>query len=428
MEHQRMAEKILNFFHELFFQNFFRKLLALFLAIVIWFLVDNTLTTTKTFHNIPIKIVNLPKGKTIEGIQENGIMSKRMSLILSGRRAFLERLTSSDFEVVIDAGNQPQDEWVITISKRNLVSFSTELNLQTEINKVSHKNFIVKLVKLSHEKIPIFITQPIGEAPKGYQYLDIWPYQLTLSVSGPESTISKLKARGVKLSFNLNDISKSELENLPSNHQLQSQDIVSFFVPKDWKQVLLPTLSDTPITIDDPDAKFLRIDFIRSELIPIGNAIPVGLFYPPRLLESPSLLNYKFAPSPLLMMKNHSPLLTFPLYAKGVSDLFVQIVKDNIEIVLTFPQKIDSKYLEWSVLFINPKMLEDHYVSLVMSDINDDETKELQPEIRQKYLRNRFRNYMNRFQLFYGNQKPLDLSIEIKNNQLHMQLKNEPTP
>jgi hypothetical protein len=73
-------------------------------------------------------------------------------------------------------------------------------------------------------------------------------------------------------------------------------------------------------------------------------------------------------------------------------------------------------------------MLEDHYVSLVMSDINDDETKELQPEIRQKYLRNRFRNYMNRFQLFYGNQKPLDLSIEIKNNQLHMQLKNEPTP
>jgi hypothetical protein len=423
-----MVEKILTFFHELFFRNVIRKLIALLLAIAIWYLVDSTLTTTKTFHNIPIKIVNLPEGKTVEGLQPNGILSKRVSLILSGRRSFLDRLTPSDFEVVIDAGNQSQDEWIATISKRNLVPFSQEFNLQSEISKVSHKNFIIKLVNLSHEKIPIFITQPIGEPPKGYEYLDVWPYQLTLSVSGPESTISKLKARGVKLTFNLNDISKSELENLPSNHQLQSQDVVSFFVPKDWKQILLPALSDTPITIDDPDAKFLRIDFIRSELIPIGNAIPVSIFYPSRLLESPSIINYRFNPSPILVIKNQVPLLNLPLYAKGVSDLFVQVVKDNMEIVLTFPQKLDSKFLDWSVLFINPKMLEDRYVSLLMSDISDEEIRELQPEIRQKYLRNRFRNYMNRFQLFYGNEKQLELSAELKNNQINLLLKNEPNP
>lgn len=422
-----MAEKILNFFHELFFRNIIRKLISLILAVIIWFLVDNTLTTTKTFHNIPIKIVNLPTGKTIEGLQPNDILSKRISLILSGRRSFLERLSPSDFEVLIDAGNQPQDEWVVSISKRNLVPFSPEMNLQAEISKVSHKNFIIKLVNLSHEKIPIYVTQPIGEPPKGYQYLDVWPYQLTLSVSGPESTVSKLKARGVKLTFNLNDITKTELENLPSNHQLQSQDVVSFFVPKDWKQISLPSLSDLPITIDDPDAKFLRIDFIRSELIPVANAIPLSIFYPTRLLESPSLLTYKFGPTPILITKNQAHLLNLPLYAKGVSELFVQVVKDNIEIILTPPQKIDSKFLDWSVLFINPKLLEDRYVSLLLSDITDEEMRELQPEIRQKYLRNRFRNYMNRFQLFYGNEKQLDLSCEVKNNQINLLLKNEPT-
>jgi hypothetical protein len=421
-----MAEKILNFLHQLFFRNFIRKLIALILAVVIWYLVDNTLTTTKTYHNIPVKIVNLPEGKTIEGLQENHVMNKKISLVLSGRRSFLERLSPADFEVIIDAGNQPQDEWIVTITKRNLVPLATDINLQAEISKVSHKDFIIKLVNLSKEKVPIFITQPIGEPPKGYQYLDIWPYQLSLTVSGPESTIAKLKARGVKLTFNLNEISKSELENLPSNHQLQSQDVVSFFVPNDWKQVILPTLSDLPITIDDPDAKFLRIDFIRSELIPIGNLIPISVFYPLRILDSNNFSNFKFSPSSIVTIKNQQPLLNLPLYAKGVSDLFVQVVKEHLWLVLTYPQKMDAKFLDWSVLFVNSKVLEDRYVSLLMSDISDEQIKELQPEIRQKYLRNRFRNYMNRFQLFYGNEKPLDLSCETKNNTLNIQLKNDP--
>jgi hypothetical protein len=124
-------------------------------------------------------------------------------------------------------------------------------------------------------------------------------------------------------------------------------------------------------------------------------------------------------------IRNQVPLLTMPLFAKGVSDLFVQVVKDMTEIVLTFSPKADSKGLDWSVQFVNPKLLEDRYVSLLMSDISDEEIRELQPEIRQKYLRNRFRNYMNRFQLFYGNDKPLDLQAELRNNQITIQLKHD---
>ncbi len=423
-----MVEKIKNFLREFFFRNALRKIISIILAIVIWFVVDNTLTSSKTLLNIPVKVVNLPEGKTVEGLQSNGIMSKRISLTIWGRRSFLEKVTPSDVEVMIDAGNQPQDEWVVTIAKRNLVALAPDLNLQSEVNKVAHKNFIIKLVNLSHEKIPVFVTQPIGEPPKGYQFLDVWPYQLNLTVSGPESVVSKLKARGVKLTFNLNDISKSELENLPSNHQLQSQDVVSFFVPNDWKQILLPGLSDTPLMIDDPDAKFLRIDFNRSELIPFGNAIPISLFLPPRFIELNNQQNIKYTPSPILTIRNQIPLLTMPLYAKGVSDLFVQVVKDMTEIVLTFSSKADSKHLDWSVQFINPKLLEDRYVSLLMSDISDEEIRELQPEIRQKYLRNRFRNYMNRFQLFYGNDRVLDFTAENRNNQITLQLKNDSAP
>lgn len=421
MEFKGMAEKILTYLHQMFIKNLLRKVLAFILAVVIWYLVDNTLTATKTYQNIAVRVINLPEGKTIDGLQDNQIMNKKIALSLSGRRAFLERLSSSDFEVVIDAGTQPQDEWIITIAKRNLVPLVPEMNLQAEISKVSHKDLMIQLVNLSKETIPIFITQPVGEPPKGYQYLDVWPYQLSLTVSGPETTVSKLKARGVKLTFNLNDITKSELENLPSNHQLQSQDVVSFFVPADWKKVVLPTLSDLPVTIDDPDSKFLRIDFIRSELISIGKSIPVTVFYPTRSIDTSGFTPFKFSPSPLLTLKQPYPLLSIPLYAKGVSELFVQVVKDHLSIVLAPPQKLESKFLDWSVCFVNPKLLEDRYVSLLLSDISDEQMKELQPEIRQKYLRNRFRNYMNRFQLFVSEDKPLEIVTEVKNNTLFIQ-------
>ncbi|MCI5052900.1 MAG: hypothetical protein MRY21_07195 [Simkaniaceae bacterium] len=410
--------------YNLMIQNWPRKCIAVILAVVIWLVVDQTLTTTKTVSNIPIRVVNIPDGKTIEGLQSNNFLNRKVTLTLTGKKTVLEELSSNDLEVIIDAQDRP-DEWVSTITKRNLSPLNPEINVSQDISKVSSKSFIIKLSKLTSEKIPVFISQPIGESPKGYHFLDVWPYRIYLTVSGPEEVVKKLKQKGLKLTFNLNDISKAELDNLQTNTTRMPSDVVSFFVPNQWKQVYLPSLSNAPVAIDDPDSKFLRIDFVRSELLPLGLELPVSYFLSPHHRSNLNPGQLKISTNQLVKTMNGLPTLSMQLYAKGVSELFIEIVKEMLEVVLLFPYKGDVSKMDWSVQFINPKVLEDRYVSTLMSDTSNQEFRYLQPSLRQEYLRNRFRNYMNRFQLFKADDKLLELQVQLKGNQIVV---SEPTP
>ena len=49
-----------------------------------------------------------------------------------------------------------------------------------------------------------------------------------------------------------------------------------------------------------------------------------------------------------------------------------------------------------------------------MSDVTDQEIRSFQPVLREEYLRNRFRNYMNRLQLFRSEKEKLNLCAELK--------------
>lgn len=404
-----------------FLQNWLRKVISILLAIIIWFMVDQSLTTTRSINNVPIRILNIPENKTIDGIQSNGFLTKRISLTITGKKTLLEDLSSNDIEVVIDAANKP-DEFISTITKKNISSNNPELNVAQDINKVTAKNFIIRLSNLTKDKIPIFITPPIGEPPKGYQFLDIWPYQIYLTVSGPEEIVKQLKARGLKLTFNLNDISKADLDKLQSHTTHLRNDVVSYFVPSQWKQIYLPTLSKNPVQIDDPDAKYLRIDFIRSELLPLNQNIPVSLFVPTMYRTVPGIEKLNFMKTDLISRQNGVFLLTEQLYAKGVTDLFIEVVKDMIQLVVIYDPDA-KKSLSSSIQFVNPKLLEDRYVSMLMSDSSDDDIRDLQPILRQDYLRNRFRSYMNRFQLFTSDDKLLDLNIQLRDNQIIVEQK-----
>jgi hypothetical protein len=50
----------------------------------------------------------------------------------------------------------------------------------------------------------------------------------------------------------------------------------------------------------------------------------------------------------------------------------------------------------------------------LMSDLSDRDIRLLQPTLREEYLRNRFRSYMNRFQLFRLDDVNFDLTIALK--------------
>ncbi len=399
---------------KLFLQNWPRKLLSVILAIFIWFVVNKSLTTTKTINNVPVKIENIPPGKTAEGLQSNGTLNRKVNLVVSGNKNFLNDLGVNDLFIAIDASSS-DGEWIATVTKKNLKSSNPDLNIAHNINRVIPLNFIVKLSKLVSEKIPITITKPIGDSPAGYQFVDIWPYHLSLTVSGPEETVKNLKSKGLHLTFNLNDITRTKLEELQGTSSKTHTDIVSYYIPNTLKEIFIPSLCPTPIAINDPDARFLRIDFLRCETLKLSSPVPVSLYFPPSVLSviTPSkltLLNNK-----LIESKNGIKLITQPLYVKGVSQLFLDVIKDMLEIAIIVNPSNEGK-LEWNTQFINSRILEEKYLQYVKSDATEDELRDLQPYLRDNYLRNRFRNYMNRLKLYASEKEKFKFEPMIKGN------------
>ena len=72
--------------------------------------------------------------------------------------------------------------------------------------------------------------------------------------------------------------------------------------------------------------------------------------------------------------------------------------------------------LQTSIQFINSAELEERYIRYLKSDVSDDEVRDIQPQLRDAYLRNRFRNYMNRFQLYKSASEPLELCPKLQGN------------
>lgn len=393
------------------FSNWPRKLVALILAIAIWFVVNQTLISTRTINNVGVRFINLPQGKTVEGMQTNGHLVKKLNLTVTGNKAIIDELSSYDLEIVLDATDKP-DEWLGAISRKNIISLNPEIDLAKTIKRVQCPNFIVRMTNLVTEQIPVIITKPIGEAPRGYQFLDIWPYRLLLTVQGPEDILKRLKEKELRLTFNLNEIKKSQLDALDHDEQ----ELISFFVPDYWKQIKVSSLGDTPIVINDPKAKLLRIDFIRSRFSPLDHPIPVFLFFPVETLDKLNPTSIQLTESPLLKKIHGQGVIQIPLLVNGVGPRFLNLVQKMIQIEIIVIPQAKQQILSWNVQLANPRQLEDQYVQAFNGEIADPDILLLAPILREEYLRNRFRSYVNRLRLFKTDETKLGLSISLKKN------------
>lgn len=398
----------------LFLDNWLRKLLSLLLAMILWMVVNRSMTSTKVVQNVPIKIMHLPEGRTIEGMQASGILQDRVTLTLQGNKTALDEISERDLEVVLDAAGKP-NEWTAVIGKKDIASLNPDFIPAKALTKVISLEKTIRQSKLVTERIPVMVTPPIGEAPKGYQYLDIFPYQLFVTVAGPEEEVKRLKYRGVKLTFNLNDISKAELDTFHASRKRGQTDEVSYFVPNSWKKIAIHSLSDIPIEIDDPQAKGLKIDFSRQDLLPIGAPIPVTVFFPPKYANTINPETYTLATNDFIVKKNGVKMITAPLCAQGVSRRFLDLVKDMIQVVIIAAPKSEQENPLWTVQLVYPHELEDRFVTMMILE-SGDEVGDILPHLREDFLRNRFRSYMNHFRLYTPNSKKLHLKIELQAN------------
>lgn len=398
--------------YKFFFNNWQRKLLALIGAIVIWLFVNNSITDTKTIPNVPIRITNLPQDKTIVGLLPNRLLSKRVPLTLSGTRDVIQELEPGDLEVLLDVSAAESDEWVVQITKKNLVSLNPSIDLTRAITQVEHPKFVLKLSPLVSAKIPIKVLAPIGEAPKGYEFLDVWPQNLIQTVSGAEEEIQMLKEKGLEILFNLNEISKEELDAIKASNS--EDDEVTFFVPEKWKQVIVNSTSEE---IDDPEEKNLRIDFLRKKLMAISNEVPVRVFYPLKISQTINASTRPLALNEWIKKKNEMTVLSMPLFVHDVGHFFLELVRPNLEITILASEQ-DNSVLNWTFDLVDAKKLEDRFVEFFISK-NRIDPKEIKS--REQLLKNRFQSYLKRLIPYESNEKKLELrplltptSIEVK--------------
>jgi hypothetical protein len=403
------------FLKDLFTKNWPRKLFSLLAAAFIWMIVSSSITTVRVFARVPIRIVNLPANKTIRGLMSNGILDKRMTLTITGAKDVLDQLGPQDFEVVLDVSDKG-DEWIATVSKNNIVSLNPEVHLLHAIRHVSHTEMIIHLCPLVTRKIPVFVRPPQDEAPEGYQFLDVWPQRLYQTVSGPEDDVKKLQEEGLTLDFDLTQITADQLAALQA--QGPNEDEVSFFVPDSWKRVKIPFLHSTPQPLNSLEARQLRIDFLHKALLPMDGPIPVRLFFPRATLSSLNPATLALQPNDMVKADRGVCTLTERLYVSEVSRLFLDLVRDRLEIVIVPAIKDQQTEFHWSVLLIDPKRLEEIYVTLALAneldtDTHIEEGSALEQYLaeRERFFRTRFQNYVRRLQLYREKDVPLTLAI-----------------
>jgi hypothetical protein len=402
---------------QFFLHNWQRKLVALLTAIVIWLFVSHSINETQTIPNVPIRIINLPQDKTIQGLLPNGILSRRITLSLTGSKDIVEQLEPGDIEVLLDASTADSDDWIVSLSKKNLVSLNPSIDLAQHISQVKNGEFVIKISKFVSAKIPLTINPPKGVPPAGYEYLDIWPQHLVQTVSGPDEEIQKLKEEGLEISFDLSDITKTDLDNIKGGIR---HDEISFPVPKKWKQIVIPFRPNTAEEFNDPDAQNLQIDFLRKEFHQLDKEIPVRVFYPLEDLDKLNPEIYSLATNDEIQKKYGIAIFTKPLFAAEVSRLFLDVVHNNLEIVIVAAPKSQRKVLAWSLQFIQSRDLEDTYVAFSIANATTSKgTHEINKE-KEELLRRRFRDYMQRMTLYIDRNKKLHLKNTLEGDQIRV--------
>ena len=407
----------MNWLRSFFTHHWQRKLVALLTATVIWIFVNQSITDTKTIPNVPIRIINLPDDKTIPGMQPNGIIGKRIPLKLQGTKNVVDTLEPGDLEVLLDVSAVQQNDWVVQISKKNLVSLNPAIDLSRHISDVTHPEFVLKFSQLMTAKVPVTVLKPKGEPPPGYEYLDIWPQTLIHTIVGPQEQVQELALKGLPLEIDMNMISKADLDKIKTTREFFHDDEVSFYIPMHWKKVLLPFKGGILEEISDPEGQKLHIDFLRREYIPVNEDIPVRVFYP---LETAATLNPISKPliaDEKIKKKNDIFFLSLPLYVHDVSLLFVDTIKNNLEIALLAKNSSDTSALDWSLQVIDPQLLEDKYVNSLISYNTSLSVKGAEgrhSKKREAHLRERFRSYLQRLTLYTAPEKKLQIDVRLK--------------
>ncbi len=221
------------------------------------------------------------------------------------------------------------------------------------------------------------------------------------------------------MTFNLNEISKDDLDSIKAPQQGLQNDEINYFVPAKWKQVAVPFFNTIFEEINDPEAQTLRIDFLRQEFLPIGKQIPIRVFYPLKNIEKLNPTTFPLQKKFPITLKENVAVLNGKLYTKDVSRLFLDVISDNLEIVIIASPATESEFLQWSIEIIDPHQLENTYLAFLFANSANPKNGALPlSKKREQQLRKRFREYLQKFTLYTHPDQKLNLECRLGENEI----------
>ena len=93
----------------------------------------------------------------------------------------------------------------------------------------------------------------------------------------------------------------------------------------------------------------------------------------------------------------------------------MEIIKNRLHVKLCVSAESEAPSISWNLEFTNNQALEDEYVKQMLSLASESGEEDIKPQLREDYLRNRFRSYMHHFVLFTSNNTKLQLKFELQN-------------
>ena len=388
----------------LLLNNWQRKLTALLLATIVWFLVDYSATMQRRFDSVPVYIKNIKPNYTVKGLRNGARLPQTTSLSVRGKRAWLKDIRSQDLKVVLDAKDQ-KNNWIPTISAENIYSVATHRNLADSITEVSSAPINVHLEPTVEIPLTVYVAKPMGVSPQGYQFVGVFPRKLHTTVRVSAEEAEHFRSTNAQIDIDLNRISAGKLDELAKKARAEGSEIISFDIPDSWKKFTLPDGSDKQEVLASASSKRMQINFIKEKLVPLKRKIPISIFLPPRISSHLNSELVRLNVNDNVVLESGVHVLNLELFAGGVTPEFLDTVRDFLQISVLFDQAgaTDSK-LKWSLQFVNDRKLEKWFIKKAVAAHGFAEN-DIPRLIEQ------FRTFCSQMRLYTGPGKLLNLEI-----------------
>lgn len=160
--------------------DFWRKVIALFFAVLVWERVTAKLDVSQTMRSIPVTL-SMPGYVLLENRQV------RVDLELKGSQQHLNRITSKDIEINVNVDNPQKGLNKVIISKHNIT-----VPKGISVESITPGDIEIYLDKKMMKKIPIKLIYS-GSLLEGYAINPLLIIPQEVTVTGPESIVKTIK-------------------------------------------------------------------------------------------------------------------------------------------------------------------------------------------------------------------------------------------